>query len=296
MSRVFFSWSGDLSHKVAIELSSWLQKVLQSAEPWVSSEDIGKGQAWLLEISSSLADAKYGIICVTPDNIQAPWLNFEAGALSHSLGRRVAPFLLGVEKGGFTGPLSIYQATSFDKEDVRLLVKSINEQLGDRQVPVDVWTASFESFWPRLESALQALLSQRNLPKPPVPENSELLKEIHESVNALSRMLTDPGSLVPERAIENAFRSAFSRIRDAQITMTSATEPVAAVTAARLSISGILNCSIQDSLDPREMDAFLAHRYNSRVRVRRIIIARSDGSNEEIVKSLSDQAREHENY
>jgi hypothetical protein len=52
--KVFISWSGGTSHDVALALRDWLPSVLQSVEPYVSSEDIEKGARWSAEIGHQL--------------------------------------------------------------------------------------------------------------------------------------------------------------------------------------------------------------------------------------------------
>ena len=47
--KVFISWSGRRSHEVADALAGWLKKVVQSADPWVSSE-MERGVKWLAEV------------------------------------------------------------------------------------------------------------------------------------------------------------------------------------------------------------------------------------------------------
>jgi hypothetical protein len=48
----------------------------------MSQDDIETGSGWLARIKNELEATSYGIICLTPQNLDAPWLHFEAGALS----------------------------------------------------------------------------------------------------------------------------------------------------------------------------------------------------------------------
>jgi hypothetical protein len=117
--KVFLSWSGDISHKVACAFRDWLPSVLQSVRPYVSSEDIDKGARWSTDIAAELAESSYGVLVVTRDNIAAPWVNFEAGALSKALEKsRVSPFLFGVKRSDVHGPLLQFQSTILEKEDI----------------------------------------------------------------------------------------------------------------------------------------------------------------------------------
>ncbi|MDI4656614.1 TIR domain-containing protein [Xanthobacter autotrophicus] len=125
--KVFISWSGELSHKVAMCLRDWLPNVVQTLIPYVSSEDIDKGTRWSQDIAGELADSFYGILCVTDSNIEAPWLNFEAGALSKSMdSANVSPFLINIKRADLKGPILQFQSTIFEKEDIRKLVCSLN--------------------------------------------------------------------------------------------------------------------------------------------------------------------------
>ena len=88
--KVFISWSGEKSHKIANILREWMPCVIQSIKPYVSSKDIDKGARWSTDIAKELEDSYFGIICVTKSNINAPWINFEAGALSKAVAARPA--------------------------------------------------------------------------------------------------------------------------------------------------------------------------------------------------------------
>ena len=62
--KVFISWSGNKSHKVGLVFREWLPAVIQSLEPYVSSEDIDKGARWSSDIAKELEDSTFGILCI----------------------------------------------------------------------------------------------------------------------------------------------------------------------------------------------------------------------------------------
>src|SRR5438105_9228565 len=104
--RVFISWSGEAAHAVAELLDRWLPNVIQSVEPWLSSEDIDKGSIWSSDINEALSTS-IGVLCVTKENKDAPWLLFEAGGLSKGLTKaRVCPLLIDLASKELQPPLS----------------------------------------------------------------------------------------------------------------------------------------------------------------------------------------------
>ncbi|WP_052700655.1 TIR domain-containing protein [Methylocucumis oryzae] len=118
--KVFLSWSGTKSHKVALVFRDWLPSVIQEITPYVSSEDIDKGARWSTDIAKELEDSTFGILCVTKENISAPWLTFEAGALSKTMDKSfVSPFLFDIKRSEVDGPILQFQSTIFEKEDIQ---------------------------------------------------------------------------------------------------------------------------------------------------------------------------------
>ena len=92
--KVFISWSGETSFEVAKILKEWIPCIIQDVEPYFSSEDIDKGARWSTDIAKELEEASFGILCVTRDNLQSQWLNFEAGALYFSIYKSMVCHLL----------------------------------------------------------------------------------------------------------------------------------------------------------------------------------------------------------
>lgn len=190
--KVFISWSGELSKKVAIIFREWLPSVIQSLEPFVSSEDIEKGTRWNTDIAKELKESTFGIICVTKDNLKEPWLNFEAGALSKELENSfVAPFLLDVKPSDLKdSPISQFQATSFTTDDLNRLIKTLNTA-AENSLQADNLERTFNLWYPDLKDKLSNL-------KPAIKETknnnssviqSDILEELLEISRNTQRLL-----------------------------------------------------------------------------------------------------------
>lgn len=212
--KVFLSWSGPVSHKVACALRDWLPSVIQSIDPYVSSEDIDKGARWSTDIAAELDESNFGVLCLTPDNLNAPWLNFEAGSLAKALDKaRVCPFLFRVKRAEVDGPLLQFQSTVFEADDVKKLLGTMNKHAEDsehlEQERVD---SAFDVWWPRLESSLGSI-------KPEGPDqkggrraakdtseslSSKMIEEILELVRSQHRLLNDPSDLLPPAYLRGA--------------------------------------------------------------------------------------------
>src|SRR5260221_13115017 len=95
--KVFLSWSGEQSKLAAKALHDWLPTVIHTVRPYMSAENINKGQRWSVDISKQLEETDFGVICMTPENLEAPWVLFEAGALLKGREKgHVCPLLFGV--------------------------------------------------------------------------------------------------------------------------------------------------------------------------------------------------------
>jgi hypothetical protein len=117
---------------VAEALRDWLPIVIQVLDPWMSAKDMDKGARWRTVISTQLEESDFGIVCLTRDSMESPWLLFESGALSKfQHGSRVCTFLLDIEPSEVREPLAQFHHTSATREDVFKLVETINKELGN---------------------------------------------------------------------------------------------------------------------------------------------------------------------
>src|SRR5688572_21420440 len=149
--KVFLSWSGIRSRMAAQAFRDWLPYVINEVEPWMSSEDIKKGTRWAVDLAKQLAETKFALIFVTPENQFAPWLLFEAGALSNSLGGSVATVLLDIDTEDLvSSPLGQFQDTKLRRDDVFRLIETMNERvsfrLSESRLP-----KAFDMWWQWLE-------------------------------------------------------------------------------------------------------------------------------------------------
>lgn len=108
--KVFISWSGKYSQELGEAFRNWLPSVLQSVRPYFTPNDIEKGARWGTDIASELQESKIGLFCLTRDNLQSPWIMFEAGAISKVVGEAsVCPILFELDPTDISGPLNQFQ-------------------------------------------------------------------------------------------------------------------------------------------------------------------------------------------
>jgi hypothetical protein len=205
--KVFLSWSGHKSHEVALALRDWLPSVIQTIQPYVSSEDIDKGARWSTDIAKELEDSTFGLLCVTKENIEAPWLLFEAGALSKMMDKSsVCPFIFDLKRAEVKGPILQFQSTIFEKEDVKKLILSINKACGESSLKEDFLIKTFDVWWPNLEKNLNKITDNKVEEKPEQIKGDGITNTMLEEILELSRtnqkILRSPELLFPPDYME----------------------------------------------------------------------------------------------
>jgi isopentenyldiphosphate isomerase len=126
----------------------------------MSEEDIPSGAFWPLTLSGELERTAFGVVCVSPENLDAPWLLFEAGALAKRFDKaHVCPYLFEIGPGALAGtPLQYFQAVTCDPEGTWRLVRSLNEALPpERQLEQQTLRDSFDRTFPELQTSIDRI-------------------------------------------------------------------------------------------------------------------------------------------
>jgi hypothetical protein len=117
---------------------------------------------------------------LNPTNTAAPWLVFEAGAISKSVSTsRVCGYCLKVDKSNVGGPLAQFQNGNADREHTSKLVHAINEAL-EKPLAEKVLQRAFELCWPQLEKDIDRISAKLEQPSAVVAKrpDRELLEEL----------------------------------------------------------------------------------------------------------------------
>lgn len=202
--KIFLSWSGDRSRAVATALREWLPLVLHYVDPYMSNADIDAGDRWAQSVANELSASNFGIVCVTPENVNSPWILFESGALAKSLeSGRVIPILLDLDFSGISGPLAQFQAKKLARDGLLQVVSSIQTNC-EHAVPADRANQLFEALWPDLERKIESIPEPKQEERKTRPQQ-EVLEElvtgvrsvearVRESEESLSRLARGGGS------------------------------------------------------------------------------------------------------
>lgn len=190
--KLFLSWSGNRSKALAEVLKNWIPQLIQAVEPWISL-DIEKGRRWGPEIADQLEGSRVGIICLTRDNLGAPWLLFEAGALSKTKDAYVCTLLLDISPADLKPPLGDFQHTTLERDDIiklfhtiRVIVLNANEKAPSELV----LDALFNKLWVDLQDDLNKILTKPSGSNTPLRQDREILEEMLLILRDLQRRQT----------------------------------------------------------------------------------------------------------
>ncbi|MBU1052762.1 MAG: toll/interleukin-1 receptor domain-containing protein [Proteobacteria bacterium] len=185
--KIFISWSGTQSKRIALALRDWIPYVLQEVEPWMSTKDIDAGSRWGREIEKELENTDFAIICLTKENQNAPWILFEAGAVAKSMNESyVCPFLIDMAPADINqGPLSQFQSKKATVDDTRDLISAINNCLKEKALSEERLQKTFDAFWPQLKAILEQEPSQE-IVEDQVRSVDSMSQEILEIVRSMA--------------------------------------------------------------------------------------------------------------
>lgn len=187
--KVFISWSGQRSKVVAELFSDWLKCVIQASQPWISTRDIDRGAIWFSEINDKLKDVSVGVVCLTQENKNKPWILFETGALAKGLTtNRVCTFLIDLNPEDLQDPLAQFNHTTPNKNSVWELTRTINACLVEKALDERILKQVFDTYWTQFEKQFEKALND-NPPVEVVPPRSEqdILTEILNNTRTLNQ-------------------------------------------------------------------------------------------------------------
>ncbi|MGO4345524.1 TIR domain-containing protein [Paenibacillus sp. MCAF9] len=189
--KLFLSWSGTESKQLAVIFKEWLPNVLQYTQPYMSAKDIFLGEMWNNNIRNNLEESVFGLIFVTPNNINSPWINYEAGALAKTLDSKVVPILYNADVMILNeGPLKQFQsAKSLGKEDVYSLLKSINSTNEQGKLDESRLEKAFEVWWPELNGQINNITTDDSISPVAEPSEKDLLNVIYSKVVEQEKLL-----------------------------------------------------------------------------------------------------------
>jgi hypothetical protein len=186
-TKIFISWSGDRGHEVARALHWWLPHVISNIDPIISEHNIEKGTLWRSKLADQLKDTKFGLICLTPENQNTPWILFESGALSKDK-NPLWTFLLGFEDPSEveSPPLAdINHTMGSSKDDVKKLIININKEFNEELLSEKIVIDQFDMWWPKLNETLISI----KIPtvKQEKRSSDSMIEEILSIVRSISR-------------------------------------------------------------------------------------------------------------
>lgn len=152
--KIFLSWSKDKSKKYAERFKGLIKKTLGLFETsiFISSQSIDVGEDWWQEIKGALSSAQVGVIFVTDENYDSPWLNYETGILQSKFEKNMTfPVTTSTDANSFLDkkiPLTQFQLTKAldDIKEMKKLIVYIAKSI-ELDIDTDEIELKIEDNW-----------------------------------------------------------------------------------------------------------------------------------------------------
>ena len=166
MKKIFLSWSGDISRQIAEIFYQYLPSYVD-AEYFLALRDNKLGEDWGERVKKELRETNIGIFFFTEQNLDAPWMIYEAGAIGKLDGSRVFPLYFGVSRH-HDGPIKElhYQSASFNKSTYEKLIESLYELCNGGEIHYPAkWELLLDKLFNSMEKEIQNILSKAEAKK-----------------------------------------------------------------------------------------------------------------------------------
>ena len=177
--KIFLSFSGDLSNKIAEATKVFLETVVPNIELFLSSVDISNGEIWQKSLINELSKCRFGLFILTRDNQDSAWIHFEAGALSKGdPANPIVPICFGFPIDELDSPIKIiYQGFSFEKKKMIELVHKINAAL-EPPIKDKNLEEYISAFWDKYEDAVNKAIEENEKEIEPEDGITKVVKEV----------------------------------------------------------------------------------------------------------------------
>lgn len=193
---IFLSWSGEQSRKVAEAFSELFKAVFApTVKSFMSSKDIAVGARSIGTLFKMLEKCNYGVCFINNENFKAPWINFEAGALSKIIDDSSVMVLLLDEScisNLYQTPLGEFQHKLFNEEDIKSIFEEVIKKF-ELNDDMDSFLQRFDSGWENFYSKAMIALSEKCV-KEEVLGNAEYTGK--EDLNTIKKMLINVQNLL----------------------------------------------------------------------------------------------------
>ena len=179
--RIFLIWSGSTSKLIAHMLKVSLPNIIQAIEVFYSEESIEKGSFWRDKIIEEIDKCDHAIVCLTSENFNSRWINFEAGMIYKRFKNvSIINFDLGDK---IEEPLSMFQDTKLIKEDFFNFVKELNAKI-EKPLTDTQLIRAFDNEWGEMEKQISDITDS-------FPNGSCKRNEDNNSIEEVKKLLEE---------------------------------------------------------------------------------------------------------